>query len=229
MEISLKNLFDWIMKSIVFVLVITLVFCSGAFVLTKYFMQPTYTTSVKFYASGSENSLQALQSAQSVAPQYIEFLNVNEFYESVSQDLKADVGVELSPKEIAATVGFSAVIQETSSFFVSVSTADANLSYNIALSIAEMAPLQIQNFQNVGALEVLSNPVMPTAPSSPNVLTNTFIGLFLGFVLASAIVVLREVLDNRIKTADEITALFGLPVFGVVPDFSAGEKKGAQK
>ena len=110
-----------------------------------------------------------------------------------------------------------------------VNTGDANLSYNIALSIAEMAPEQIQNFQNVGALEVLSNPVMPTAPSSPNVLANSFIGLFLGFVLAAGVVVLREILDNRIKSADEITALFGLPIFGVVPDFSAGEKKGAQR
>ena len=229
MEISLKNLFDWVMKIIVFVLVLTLIFGAGAFVFTKYFVAPTYTTSVKFYASGSENSLQAIQSAQSVAPQYIEFLNVNEFYEKVSQDLQADIGVELAPRAIASCVGFSSVIEETSSFFVIVNTGDPNLSYNIALSIAEMAPEQIQNFQNVGALEVLSNPVMPTAPSAPNVLANSFIGLFLGFVLAAGIVVLREVLDNRIKSADEITALFGLPVFGVVPDFSAGEKKGVQR
>ncbi len=229
MEISLKNLFDWIMKSIVFVLVITLIFGTGAFIFTKYFVSPTYTTSVKFYASGSENSLQGIQSAQSVAPQYIEFLNVNEFYEKVSQDLQADIGVELAPREIAACVSFSSVIQETSSFFAIVNTEDATLSYNIALSIAEMGPEQIQNFQNVGALEVLSNPVMPTAPSGPNVLANSFIGFFLGFVLAAGIVVLREILDNRIRSADEITALFGLPVFGVVPDFSVGEKKGVQR
>lgn len=227
MEITLKDLFDWVMKSIVFILVIAILFGAGAFVYTKYFIEPTYTAQVKFYASASEsNNYSTLN--QSVAPQFIEFLNINEFNELVSKDLTEDTGMNISPKEIASCLSFSSVIEETSSFFVVVTTTDPTLTYSIALSVAEMGPIQIANYENVGTLSVLSNPTMPTAPSGPNSVRNTLVGLIFGFLLAVAIVVLRELTDNRIRSAEELTDLFGLPLFGVVPDFSSNEKKGVQ-
>lgn len=227
MEITLKDLIDWVMKGIVFILVLTILFGTGAFFYTKYFIAPTYTAHVKFYASSTENSSYSTLN-QSVASQFVEFLNINEFYELISKDLAEDTEnrVNLSPKEIASCLSFSAVIEETSSFFVEVTTTDPAVTHNIALSVAEMGPKQIANYDNVGTLSVISNPVMPTAPSGPNSLKNTLVGLVFGFVLSVAIVVLRELTDNRIRSAEELTELFGLPLFGVVPDFSSGEKKG---
>lgn len=229
MEISLKNVIDWLVKSLAFILVITIVFGLGGFLYTKYFVAPSYTASVKFYASGTEESTQYQMSHyQSVAHQYIEFLNINEFYDMVSRDLLEETGTEISPKAISSRIGFSSIIEETSSFFVIVTANDPNLTYSIAQSVARKAPEQIESFQQVGALEVVSNPVMPSAPSGPNLAKNTILSLAFGLVLSAAIVILREMLDNRIKSADEISELFGLPVFGVIPDFSAGDKKGVQ-
>ena len=69
---------------------------------------------------------------------------------------------------------------------------------------------------------------MPTAPSGPNIVRNTFVGLVFGFILAAAIVVVREITDNRIRSAEELSELFNLPLFGIVPDFSNSEKKGVK-
>ena len=230
MEITTKKLFEWMMKGIALILVLSVVFGVGAFVYTKYFVAPSYVSNVKFYASGSpENKGQLLaEYYQTVAPQYIEFLNVNEFYEMVAQELEEKEGIFATPKEIASTIRFSAIIQDTSSFFVEVETSDPTLSYNIAMCVAELAPQQIQNFENVGALEVLSNPAIPVAPSGPSLLRNTLLGVIVGFLLGAGIVVLKELMDNRIKDPDEITELFGLPVFGIVPDFNSNKKKGGR-
>ena len=46
--------------------------------------------------------------------------------------------------------------------------------------------------------------------------------------LSVFLVIMKELLDNNIKTSEEITELFGLPVLGVVPDFSNQEKEGQQ-
>ena len=226
MEISLKNIWEWITKSIVFVLVISLIFGIGAFIYNSYFVEPVYVAGVKFYASGMET---APTLGNSVAPQYVEFLNVNEFYEMVSKDLHADTGVDLAPKKIANMLKFSSVVEETSSFFVTVSASDPNLAYNVALSVAEKAPQQVDGFADVGVLEVIENPTLPTVPTGAGSLKIALIGLILGFLFASFLVVLKEVLDNSIKTPDEITQLFGIPVFGTVPDFSADNKKGEKK
>lgn len=226
MEISLKNIWEWITKSIVFVLVISIAFGVGAFAYNSYFVDPVYVAGVKFYASGIETSPLL---GNSVAPQYVEFLNVNEFNEMVSKDLLADTGVDMTPKDIAKMLSFSSVVEETSSFFVTVKATDPTLAYNVALSIAEKAPEQVAGFSDVGVLEVIENPTLPTLPTGAGSLKMAVVGVILGFVFASFLVVLKELLDNSIKSPDEITQLFGIPVFGSVPDFSASEKKGENK
>ena len=227
MEITLKDLLDWMVKGIVFILVFTILFGAIAFCYTKYFVAPTYTAQVKFYASADQTNAYTSLS-ESVAPQFVEFLNVNEFYEMVSKDLAEDTGVDLSPREIGSALEFSSVIAETSSFFVGITTTDPTLTYSIALSVAKMGPSQIANYENAGTLSVLSNPVMPTAPSGPNTVRNTLVGLILGFILSAAIVIVREITDNRIRSAEELSELFNLPLFGIVPDFSNSEKKGVK-
>ncbi|MBQ3074849.1 MAG: hypothetical protein IJC26_02170 [Clostridia bacterium] len=223
MDISIKNIWEWISRAIVFILVVSFAFGVGAFIFNSYFVEPTYVASVKFYASGMETSPTL---GTSVAPQYVEFLNVNEFYDMVSKDLLEDTGVNLTPKEVSYMLSFSSVVQETSSFFVTVRSADPNLAYNVALSVAEKAPEQVDSFADVGVLEVIENPTLPTFPTGAGSLKVGMIGIVLGFLFASFVVVLKEILDNSIKTPDEITQLFDIPVFGTVPDFSANNKKG---
>jgi len=224
-EITVKNLFDWVVKGIVFILVITLVFGVSVFAYTKYFVQPTYTAQVKFFAGGDNRG----NSGQSLAPQCVEVLNVNEFYDLVAKELLADTGVTVTPSGIASTIRFSSIIEDTSFFRVTVTANDPTLAYNIALAVAEQAPERVGQFEELGSLGISSHPVLPTSPSGPNVARNTLLGILVGLVLSVGIVVAREALDNRIKSPDEITELFGLPVFGVVPDFSGGERKGAKK
>ncbi len=227
-SITFRNLMEWLRKSLAFLLIVTVLFGVGSFIVTKYLMEPIYRSSVKFYAGGEENSTQGFNYALSVAPQYIEFLNVTEFYEDVSKDILESTGQEVSPRKIAASLSFSSIIEETSSFFVTVSAEDPNLSYNIALSVAKTAPARIAGFEHIGSLQILSNPSLPTAPAGPDVTRNTLMGLLLGFVLSAAIVIARELLDNRIQSSEEISELFGLPIFGTVPDFSTGDKKGGR-
>ncbi len=225
-EITLKNLWDWIVKGIAFILVIAILFGAGSFFYNKYFVNPEYATSVKFYASGIE-SVPTL--GQSVAPQYVEFLNVHEFYEMVSKDLLTNANMEISPNEIASLLSFSAVVEETSSFFVTVTAPDPDKAYQVALSVAKMGAERVSSFSDVGALEVIENPTMPTAPVGAGAAKSAVLGAIVGFILAAAIVVLKEIFDNRIKGPDEITELFKIPVFGIVPDFSETGKKGEKK
>ncbi len=225
MEISLKILWDLITRAIVFILVVSIVFGVGAFIYNSYFVAPTYTANVKFYASGMETSPTL---GTSVAPQYVEFLNVNEFYEMVSKDLLEDTGVNITPKEISSMLKFSSVVEETSSFFVNVYASDPNLAYNVALSVAEKAPEQVDSFADVGVLEVIENPTLPTFPTGSSSLKVAIVGLILGFIVGCFLVLLKEFLDSSIKSPDEITQLFDIPVFGTVPDFSENNKKGGR-
>ena len=62
-----------------------------------------------------------------------------------------------------------------------------------------------------------------------NTLRNTAIGLAAGVVAAFAYVVLRELLDNKFKSSEEVERMLGVPVLAGIPDYHFDdEKKGGK-
>lgn len=62
-----------------------------------------------------------------------------------------------------------------------------------------------------------------------NTLRNTAIGLAAGVVAAFLYVVLRELLDNKFKSSEEIERMLGVPVLAGIPDYHFDdEKKGGK-
>ncbi|WP_018410848.1 chain length determinant protein EpsF [Methyloversatilis thermotolerans] len=63
---------------------------------------------------------------------------------------------------------------------------------------------------------VLTPAIPPIEPSSPNILLNTLVSIFLGTLLAVGTVLLLELLDQRVRGDDDLQQLLGVPVLGLV-------------
>jgi tyrosine-protein kinase len=76
----------------------------------------------------------------------------------------------------------------------------------------------LQNATTVSAnrLSVIDPAVAPLEASSPRVLLNTILAGILGTLLAIGVVFLLEHLDDRVKSAEQIEAITGLPNLGTV-------------
>ena len=57
---------------------------------------------------------------------------------------------------------------------------------------------------------------VPVAPSSPNVVQNLVIGLIIGLLLGVGSAVLRQVLDTKVRSEQDVHALTDRPILGVV-------------
>jgi polysaccharide biosynthesis transport protein len=66
----------------------------------------------------------------------------------------------------------------------------------------------------------LENALPAQEPSSPQKGRVMAIALFLGLSSGGGLSILRDLLDQKLRSADEISALLGLPVLGVVPTMS---------
>lgn len=64
---------------------------------------------------------------------------------------------------------------------------------------------------------VLSTAAVPTSPSAPHKSRFTALAGIVGLVLCAGAILTREVLQNGIRTSDELEALSGLPVMGKIP------------
>jgi len=79
--------------------------------------------------------------------------------------------------------------------------------------------------EDVGALNisVLEAARPADSPSKPEKTKYMATALVLGLMLGGGLAVLRDMLDYRLRSAEEISVVLGVPVLGVVPAMSRGE------
>lgn len=78
---------------------------------------------------------------------------------------------------------------------------------------------QINGAANVdpGMLSKLDSAIVPSSPYAPSIFKNLGLALVFGVALAGALALLRETLDDRIRSLDEVEEKIGLPLLGHTP------------
>ncbi len=84
---------------------------------------------------------------------------------------------------------------------------------NLLLSYEQIRLSEAQSISSVVQIETATaNP----SPVRPNLYMNTLLAAVVGFLLATIAIILREALDDTIRTPQDITKRFKLPVLGVI-------------
>ena len=77
------------------------------------------------------------------------------------------------------------------------------------------------------SMKIVVYPTLPTRPNYPSKRRNTALGMLLGAFLMIAYLAIRELLDTRVRSEQELEEKFGIPIIGTIPNFdSAGSKGG---
>lgn len=105
------------------------------------------------------------------------------------------------------------------------SSANPQVAANVANQLAEQAPKTFASLygKNRGKVDIIQSATAPSTPVSPNINRNTLIGLAIGFVLGILLAFFLEIIDTTLKPGDDLSKLYGLPVFAEIVDF---EKEG---
>ncbi len=118
---------------------------------------------------------------------------------------------DLRSKIDAVTSDASTVIQLTATY------SDSEDSAKIVDELTSQLEKQLQKIYTSlrVSLSVIQKPVVPSAPSSPNVIANYGIGIAAGIVLALIGAVIREMSD--INEAADVQAITSTPILAAVP------------
>ena len=114
---------------------------------------------------------------------------------------------------------------QTEILVISVKSPNPQHAYIIAQTIMNLAEEQISTVVEGGSVKLLDEPEYPQTYSSPNILKNTQLGMLIGFIFSLIIVFVVEMLDNKVKDANQVSAMFKYPVLGEIPYFVTGNKK----
>ncbi len=192
---------------------------------TVLFIPPKYNASAKFYVNNNAVSIADtalsisqgdISASESLVDTYIVILNSRNFLQTVKDHAEVDYTTDQLRNMISA-----AAINDTAVFEVVVTGSDPDETHKIAYSIKHILPSRIDAIIKGAKSVVVDDPIAPTAPSSPNKITNTMVGFLVGVVLSVGIIILVELFDNTIRGEEDIVETCDYPILAAVPDMSS--------
>ena len=203
-------------------------------VYTAKFTTLTYTSSVEFLAAAVDPAHEISDSTGEVArtsqtskmnyamkmiDTYIEIFKTNKFCSKVAGEMNKKYYTNLSPADIKQSFTIE-----------TVENTDPTLSYNIAHQMEESVPEQMEETNN-GLVQttVEDKAIKPNTAEGRGYLKNCLLGAVAGLLIAAAYVILRDLLDVRIKSAEELSQRYDVPVLGSIPAFTTGKRSAAGK
>ncbi|AZQ42501.1 MULTISPECIES: CspC family polysaccharide chain length determinant protein [Streptococcus] len=188
---------------------------------SAFIIKPTYTSSTRIYVvnrqPGDNSTLtnQDLQAGSYLVKDYKEIILSQDVLAKVISDLKLNMQPSALAKKITVTVP-----TDTRIVSIAVSDGDAKEAARIANSLRQVAAEKIIAVTKVADVTTLEEAEIPNAPSSPNIRRNTLIGFLAGGVFVSVVILVVEVLDDRVKKPEDVEEALGITLLGVVPNMN---------
>ncbi|HFR3712890.1 TPA: Wzz/FepE/Etk N-terminal domain-containing protein [Streptococcus suis] len=200
-----------------FLILLTAVLTAGlAFVYSSFLVTPQYDSTTRIYVvsqnveAGAGLTNQELQAGTYLAKDYREII--------LSQDVLIQVATELNLKESLKEKISVSIPVDTRIVSISVRDADPNEAARIANSLRTFAVQKVVEVTKVSDVTTLEEAVPAEEPTTPNTKRNILLGLLAGGILATGLVLVMEVLDDRVKRPQDIEEVMGLTLLGIVPD-----------
>lgn len=203
-----------------FLIVLTAIIAGlAAFAYSSFVIKPQYTSTTRIYVVNRNQAdkpgltNQDLQAGAYLVKDYREIILSQDVLEKVVADQKLTMDAKTLGKKVSVTVPADTRI-------VSISVRDGNPeeASRIANALREVAAQKIISVTRVSDVTTLEEARPATSPSSPNIRRNTMMATIAGVGFVTVIVLLVELLDDRVKRPEDIEEVMHLSLLGVVPN-----------
>lgn len=190
-----------------------------SFAYSSFVIKPQYTSTTRIYVVNRNQadkpglSNQDLQAGAYLVKDYREIILSQDVLEKVVTDQKLTIDAKTLGKKVSVNV-------PTDTRIVSISVRDVNPeeASRIANALREVAAQKIISITRVSDVTTLDEARPATSPSSPNIRRNTMMSVIVVTGLVILVVLLVELLDDRVKRPEDIEEVMQLSLLGVVPN-----------
>ncbi len=222
-EIDLLEMAGMLKRKMIWIILAGILFAAAGFAGTRFFMIPRYRSETKMVVLTKENTSiitnSDLQASTFLARDYAELIQSRTVLEAVITNVGLDISYEEMLDKITVTVP-----EETRIITISVTDENPDMAARIANEIRAAAAEHIQSVMNTEAVNVVDEANIPEAPYLPNTRKNTMIAAAAGILLALCFEIVRFIMDDSIKTPEDVERYLGLSTLGYIPE-EADRKK----
>lgn len=216
---ALLELFQLLKKHLKLVITLPVVCAIVMGIASFAMMDNTYTATTSMYilakTDGGQMSYNDLSASQMLSNDIATLLDSDSVKSSAAKDLGLS---DLDDYKIA-------VSSETTTRVItlSVTGTDAKETAKVARAMANSVSTVAQNVGAAQSINVVDEAKTPESPSGPKRLLYVAVAFLAGVFIAIAYVVLADILNMRIRGAEEAEELLGIPVVGRIPAMKGGK------
>ncbi len=215
-EINMLEILRYLKKKIWIIAVTAIIFAGFAFLISAFILEPEYTASCRIYVLNQSNETGIVMSDFQVSSQMLNDYKVLITGRNVTEEVISRLGLNMSTSELAKKISVTAP-ENTRVLQIGVTDDSASLSADIANCVQEIASRQLTEIMGVDSVKLVYKADVPKEPSSPNVPKLTVLGGVLGIVVSVAFCVCLYLMDDTIRTEEDVTKYLGLSTLGVIP------------
>lgn len=190
---------------------------AAAFAISKFAVTPLYESTTQVYVINKKDSETALtyndlQMGTQLTKDYAELIKSRNVLEKVIEKLQMKDSYEELYKRIEVTT-------PTDGRILAITVTDPNpqMAQKLADEIREVASEHIISVMDTEAMNVVDMANLPAAPASPNVMKWTTLGILLGAFLCMGVLLIRFLMDDTIKNAEDVEKHLGISTLASIP------------
>ena len=215
-EIDLREIIGLLVHWLWLILLCGILTGMVGFMVSNFVITPKYESTTKVYILNKQDSNNLTYSDVQLGTQLTK---------DYAQLIKGRYVLEQVIETCGLTEGYGAfsdrvsvqTITDTRIIAITVEDEDPVMAQFIANEIRKVASAHIKNVMDIQAVNVAEEANLPTAPSSPSVTKWTGIGLLAGMFLCAMILIIRFVMDDTIKSSEDIERYLGLSTLAMIP------------
>lgn len=217
--IDLMLMLGLLRKHLILIIIAAILGGGLAYGYTRYFIPEKYKATATVIINNRATDSQyiypsEIQSSQDLAQLYSIIIKADGVLEAVKKDLDLDISNEQLKNSINVSL-----VGETQVVEISCTSTNPQYALDLVTKFVEYSKPVILEKVEAGSVKDLNEPALSNNgnPVSPNKKKNTAVGVLGGAVLAAAFVVLREMLNTKFKTEQDVVNTLHVPVLGVIP------------
>ena len=217
LEINLGELFAVLWGRAFLIISAGVFFALSGLFLSKFVVHPEYESTTKIYILNKEENQTVTYSDVQISTQltqdYAELIKSRRVLEEVIQRLHL---MDMEYKDLYEVLKVDTP-SDTRIVAITVKDEDPLMAMKIANCIREVASEHITNVMDIDAINVAETANVPTLKSSPSVAKWTIISGVLGSVVVAFFAILGYLLDDSIKSNDDVERYLGMSTLALIP------------
>lgn len=225
-EIDLLEIFYLLRSKLLLLCLSAVVFGAIAFSYTEFVVQPMYSSTSQLYIltqSTSLTSLADIQVGTQLTQDYMELIKSR----PVVDEVIANLQLESDYEEVLKCLSIENP-NNTRILKITATVENPEMAKQIADEFAQVSKKRISQIMCTDEPSVVAFGYVSRKPVNVHVAKNTVIGAFLGVFVVAAIVIVLYLLNDTIRTTEDVEKYLGLNTLAAIP-LQAGEKKNKKK